>query len=46
MEKILEQLRKEARGIANTTAHFMKLYSGRKLYSSKSLLAFIVRKMR
>ena len=25
MEKILEQLRKEARGIANTTAHFMKL---------------------
>ncbi len=25
MEKILEQLRKEARGIVNTTAHFMKL---------------------
>lgn len=25
MQKILEQLRKEARGIANTTAHFMKL---------------------
>lgn len=25
MEKILEQLRKEARSIANTTAHFMKL---------------------
>ena len=25
MEKLLEQLRKEAHGIANTTAHFMKL---------------------